>query len=181
MSNSVRPHRRQPTRLPRPQDSPGKNTGVGCHFLLQYMKGKTESEVAQSCPTLSDPMDCSPPGSSIHGIFQAEYWSGVPSPSLSAYFIYVVFIFPQNRLFFFIILNNQGSLRFTHMLCHFPSSSFLLEAHFFLCELISFFSVSCFQHLNFWIPRFGWWFGVLRLKSMPRYANLFHSLVSDSK
>ena len=56
---------------PRPWDSPGKNTGVGCHFLLQCMKVKRESDVAQSCPTLSDPMDCSPPGSSIHGIFQA--------------------------------------------------------------------------------------------------------------
>ena len=62
----------QPTRLPRPWDSPGKNTGVGCHFLLQCMKVKSESEVAQSCLTLSDPMDCSPPGSSIHGIFQAR-------------------------------------------------------------------------------------------------------------
>ena len=72
MSDSVWPHRRQPTRLPRPWDSPGKNTGVGCHFLLQCMKVKSESEVAQSCPTLSDPMDCSPPGSSIHGIFQAR-------------------------------------------------------------------------------------------------------------
>ena len=72
MSNSVWPHRRQPTRLPHPWDSPGKNTGVGCHFLLQCMKVKSESEVAQSCPTLSDPMDCSPPGSSIHGIFQAR-------------------------------------------------------------------------------------------------------------
>ena len=71
MSNSVRPHRRQSTRFPHPWDSPGKNTGVGCHFLLQCMKVKSESEVAQSCPTLSDPMDCSPPGSSIHGIFQA--------------------------------------------------------------------------------------------------------------
>ena len=72
MSNSVRPHRRQPTRLPHPWNSPGKNTGVGCHFLLQCMKVKSESEVAQSCPTLSDPMDCSLPGSSIHGIFQAR-------------------------------------------------------------------------------------------------------------
>ena len=72
MSDSVRPQRRQPTRLPRPWDSPGKNTGVGCHFLLQYMKVKSESEVAQSCPTLSDPMDCSLPGSSVHGIFQAR-------------------------------------------------------------------------------------------------------------
>ena len=72
MSDSVRPHRRQPTRLPHPWDSPGKNTGVGCHFLLQCMKVKSESEVAQLYPTLSDPMDCSLPGSSIHGIFQAR-------------------------------------------------------------------------------------------------------------
>ena len=72
MSDSVRPHRRQPTRLPRPWDSPGKNTGVGCHFLLQCMKGKNESEVAQSCLTLSDPMDCSLPGSSVPGVFQAR-------------------------------------------------------------------------------------------------------------
>ena len=68
----VRPHRRQPTRLPHPWDSPGKNTGVGCHFLLQCMKVKSEKEVAQLCPTLNDPMHCSPPGSSIHGIFQAR-------------------------------------------------------------------------------------------------------------
>ena len=72
MSDSVRPHRRQPTRLPHPWDFPGKNTGVDCHFLLQCMKVKSESEVTQSCPTLSDPMDCSPPGSSVHGIFQAR-------------------------------------------------------------------------------------------------------------
>ena len=72
MFDSVRPHRRQSMRLPRPWDSPGKNTGVCCHFLLQCMKVKSQSEVAQSCPTLSDPMDCSPPGSSIHGIFQAR-------------------------------------------------------------------------------------------------------------
>ena len=72
VSDSVRPHRRQPMRLPRPWDSPGENTGVGCHFLLQYMKVKSESEVTQSCPTLSDCMDCSLPGSSIHGIFQAR-------------------------------------------------------------------------------------------------------------
>ena len=72
MSDSVRPHRQQPTRLPCPWDSPGKNTGVGCHFLLQCMKVKSESEVAQSCPTLSDLMDCSLPGSSVHGIFQAR-------------------------------------------------------------------------------------------------------------
>ena len=77
VSDSVRPHRRKPTRLPRPWDSPGKNTEVGCHFLLQCMKVKSEREVTQSCPTLSDPMDCSPPGSFLHGIFRQEYWSGV--------------------------------------------------------------------------------------------------------
>ena len=78
VSDSVRPYRRQPTRLLHPWDSPGKNTGVGCHFLLQCMKVKSESEVARSCPTLSDPMDCSLPGSSIHGIFQARVleWGG---------------------------------------------------------------------------------------------------------
>ena len=72
VSDSVRPHRRQPTRLLCPWDSPGKNTGVGCHFLLQCMKVKSESEVAQSCPTLLDPLNCSLPGSSAHGIFQAR-------------------------------------------------------------------------------------------------------------
>ena len=62
----------QPTRLPHPWESPGKNTGVGCHFLLQCIKVKSESEVAQSCLTLRDHMDCSLPGSSIHGIFQVR-------------------------------------------------------------------------------------------------------------
>ena len=72
MSNSVRPQRRHPIRLPRPWDSPGKNTGMGCHFLLQCMKVKSEREVVQSCPTLRDPMDYSLLGSSVHGIFQAR-------------------------------------------------------------------------------------------------------------
>ena len=72
MSDSVRPHGLQPSRLLCPWDSPGKNIGVGCHFLLQCMKVKSESEVAQLCPTLRDPMDCSLPGSSVHGIFQAR-------------------------------------------------------------------------------------------------------------
>ena len=92
MSDSVRPHGWQPTRLPCPWDSPGKNTGVGCHFLLQCMKEKIENEVAQ-CPTPSDPMDCSLPDSSVHGIFQArvlewgaiafseQYCSGLLFPS----------------------------------------------------------------------------------------------------
>ena len=75
----MRPHRWQPTRLPHPWNSPGNNTGVGCHFLLQCMKVKSKSEVVQLCPTLSDPMDCSPPSSSVHGIFQTRVleWSAI--------------------------------------------------------------------------------------------------------
>ena len=72
MSDSVRPYRRQLTRLPHPWDTPGKNTGVGCPFLLQCVKVKSESEVTQSCQTLCDPVDCSLPGSSVHGILQAR-------------------------------------------------------------------------------------------------------------
>ena len=71
VSDSVRLHKQQPTKLPRPWDSPGKNTGLGCHFLLRCMKVKSENEVARSCPTPSDPIDYSLPGSSVHGIFQA--------------------------------------------------------------------------------------------------------------
>ena len=79
--------RRQPTRLPRPWDSPGKNTAVGCHFLLQCMKVKSESEVAQSCLTLSDPTDCGPSGSSVHGIFQARVleWGTIAFSRYSGY------------------------------------------------------------------------------------------------
>ena len=88
MSDSVQPHRQQPTRLCHPWDSPGKNTGVGCHFLLQCMKVKSESEVAQSYPTLSNPMDCSLPGSFVHSIFQARVleWS---STAFSTYPCYI--------------------------------------------------------------------------------------------
>jgi len=87
VSDSVRPHRRQPIRLPLPWDSSGKNTGVGCHFLLQCMKVKSESEVAQLCLTLSDLMDCSPPGSSVHGIFQARVleWVAIAFSNVSRY------------------------------------------------------------------------------------------------
>ena len=87
MSDSVRPHRRQPTRFPCPWDSPGKNTGVGCHYLLQCMKVKSESEVAQLCPTLSDPMDCSPPGSSVQGILQARVleWGAIAFSNIPTY------------------------------------------------------------------------------------------------
>ena len=92
VSDSVRPHRRQPTGLHRPWDSPGKNTGVGCHFLLQCMKVKSESEVAQSYPTPSDPMDCSLPGSSIHGIFQARVleWGAIAFSDDLSYIISII-------------------------------------------------------------------------------------------
>ena len=81
VSDSVRTHGWQPTRMSCPWDSPGKNTGVGCHFLHQCMKAKSENEVTQSCLTLSDPMDCSLPGSSIHGIYKARVleWGAIPS------------------------------------------------------------------------------------------------------
>ena len=78
VSESVRPHRRQPTRLLCPWDTPGKNTGVGCHFLLQCMKMKSESKVAQSCPTLGDPMTAAYQTPPSMGFSRQEYWSGVP-------------------------------------------------------------------------------------------------------
>ena len=99
----MQPHRWQPTRLPRPWDSPGKNTGVGCHFLLQCMKVKSESEVTQLCPTLRDPMDCSLPGSSVRGIFQAKVleWGAIAFSTVS----------PTHTLFFFFFFF------FGHMAC----------------------------------------------------------------
>ena len=93
------PYRLQPTRLLRPWDSPGKNTGVGCHFLLQCMKVKSKSEVAQSSLTLSDPMDCSLSGSSVHGIFQARVLEWV-AIAFSVYAYYILFNIQH--------LNHQG-------------------------------------------------------------------------
>ena len=95
MSDSVRPHRQQPIRLPCPWDSPGKNTGVGCHFLLQCIKVKSESEVAQLWLTLSDPMDGSPPGSSIHGIFQARVleWGAIAVSETQKYLYTYIFVY----------------------------------------------------------------------------------------
>ena len=99
----MRPHRRQPTRLPHPWDSPGKNTGVGCHFLLQCMKVK--SEVAQSCPTLCDPMDCSPPGSSTHGIFRARVLEWVATTFIPKTILgHLQYISPCNQINFQLII-----------------------------------------------------------------------------
>ena len=84
---TLRPRGLQPTRLLHPWDSPGKNTGVGCHFLPQCMKVESESEVVQLCLTLSDPMDYSPPGSSVRGIFQATVleWGAIAFSSMYVY------------------------------------------------------------------------------------------------
>ena len=98
VSNSMWPQRRQPTRLRRPWDSPGKNTGVGCHLLLQCIKVKSESEVAQLCPTRSDPRDCSPPGSSVHGIFQARVLLGSNSFQFITGELMLLFIIPLPNL-----------------------------------------------------------------------------------
>ena len=122
MSDSVWPHRWQPTRLPSPWDSPGKNTGVGCHFLLQCRKVKSESEVAQSCPTLGDPMDCRPPGSSIHGIFQARVleWGAI---AFSKKFLYFYFILSTEKcvsgITFFIPLIDWSPLPFFNIFIYF--------------------------------------------------------------
>ena len=113
MSDSVRPHRRQPTRLPRPWDSPGKNTGVGCHFLLQCMKVKIESEVAQLCLTLSDPMDCSLPGSSIHGIFQARVLEWVAIAFSSTRLLVIIIIHSEKQSFKMLWGSSQFSVQFS--------------------------------------------------------------------
>ena len=123
MSNSVRPRRQQPTRLPHPWDSPGKNTGVGCHFLLQCRKVKSESEVAQSCPTLSDPMDCSLPGSSVHGIFQARVleWGAIAFSVFSDWILSilsgimawneVIIVFRESGVLTLLFLLNNAAIK----------------------------------------------------------------------
>ena len=108
MSDSVRPHRRQPTRLPRPWDPPGKNTGMGSHFLLQCMKVESEREVAQSCLTPSDPMDCSPPGSSVYGICQARAleWVAIAFPELKDWTLFkIINLLILTQLLMFFNLN----------------------------------------------------------------------------
>ena len=102
MSDSVQPHRRQPTRLPHPWDSPDKNAGVGCHFLLQCMKVKSESEVTQSCSTLATPWTAAYQASPSMGFSRQEYWGGVPLPSPKLrhhHFIVVSMHYHQLRVF----------------------------------------------------------------------------------
>ena len=149
----MRPQRRQPTRLSRAWDSPGKNTGVGCHCLLQCMKVKSKSEVAQSCPTPSDPKDWSPPGSSVHGIFQARVPSGLPLPSpwysIVSYKYYTIYIYIY--IYICYLLHPQDlpswkfvSLDFTHsqqtQIC--SLSSDFLDSQFTNCDRLKLFTNS---------------------------------------
>ena len=122
MSDSVRPHRWQSTRLPRPWDSPGKNTGVGCHFLLQCMKVKSQSEVAQSCLTLRDPMDCSLPGSSFCGIFQARVleWGAI------------AFSILKPRDYQCLFLMEMFVLSYANVLCIYPKLCLQVGSAFWL-------------------------------------------------
>ena len=167
----MRPQRRQPTRLPRPWDSQGKNTGVGCHFLLQCMKGKSASEVAQSCPTLSDPMDCSLPDSSIHGIFQARVleWGAIafsvdicicheiistitlvnPHTNLLLYYG------PHSYVVYWIVLTyllyNWRFVPLNPLHIFYSPTSFSSGSHslfFFICKCFHFFCL-----FLFWIPQ----------------------------
>ena len=155
MSDSVRPHRGQPTRLPRPWGSPGKNTGVGCHFLLQCMKVKRESEVSQSCLTLSDPMDFNLPGSSAHGIFLARIleWGAIAF-SISIFSSFILFQFAYvlfNNCFLifikFIDLFKEQSFKFIDydfsVFNSIETYSYTLYPSFCLfCIQVSFFLVS---------------------------------------
>ena len=130
MSDSVRPHRWKPTRLPCPWDSPGKNDGVGCHFLLQCMKVKSESEVTQSCPTLHDPMDCSLPGSSAHKIFQASVleWVAIAFSPLYDYMIVNKFLLLLMDICFFQLwaLRNNSFFFLFFFVCVCDSLVFVL-------------------------------------------------------
>ena len=123
----MRPHRWQPTRLLCPWDSPGKNTGVGYHFFLQGVKVKSESEVAQLYLTLSDPMDCSLPGSSVHGIFQARTLEWVAS---------AFSLIGSKCSYFKIVLKwrNSSRRKFYTFWEYFSSSSIYEQIYSFLAE-----------------------------------------------
>ena len=150
----MRPQRRQPIRLPYPWDSPGKNTGVGCHFLLQCMKVKSQSDVAQSCPTLSDPMDCSLPGSSVHGIFQARglEWGAIAFSAWLSYWTELSLNFQgPSRGFFkyftylFLLAPLQIYLSLGSVVCDLP--------YFFLQFLVKNEKTQLFPVLFFWVGK----------------------------
>ena len=145
MSDSVQTHRWQSTRLPCPWDSPGKNTGVGCHFLLQCMKVKRESEVAQSCLTLSDPMDCSPPGPSVHGIFQARVleWGTI---AFSARSIYVA----ANGIISFFLMAEYYSITYVYSIFFIRFSFSGHLGCFRVLAVVSNAAVNIGPHVSFW-------------------------------
>ena len=172
MSDSVWPHRSQPTRLPRPWDTPGKNTGVGCHFLLQCMKVKSESEVAQSCLTLRDPRDCSLPGSSVHGLFQARVleWGAIAfshlvfsCAQLSQLFQFSLYIPYRNPKVLFLFyfpykwfVEEICQLSFNTFLC--PQIAYELRGR----SVVSFYSTVIIRVLpNFKIWSLNCWFSAL--------------------
>ena len=134
MSDSVQPQRQQPIRLPHPWDSPGKNTGVGCHFLLQCMKVKSESKVAQLCPSLSDPMDCSLPGSSVHGIFQVRVGC-----HCLLHEVIIIGLLYYTSIGMFIWVHSFFSVGKVAMVCH-TKRLFLSDFPYSLCSLFIFLS-----------------------------------------
>ena len=159
MSDSVRPHRRHSTGLPHPWDSPGKNTGMGCHFLLQCMKVKRESEVAQSCSTLSDPMDYSLPGSSVHGIFQARVleWSAIAFsgtsylslPNFSSLqslkqLIYFLFLW----IFLFWKFHINGIIQYVTFCDWFLSLNIMFTRFIYVAAYVQFSSVQSLNHVD---------------------------------
>ena len=170
MSDSVQPHRRQPTKLCHPWDSPAKNNGVGCHFLLQCMKVKSESEVAQLRPTLCNPMDCSLPGSSVHGIFLARVlewvaiafsnvWIWANVKHLRCFFTLNPIICLFYHHFFFI-------LKFTHSRQHFlivqkkifSKISVVIEVYFILpfCPEEETVTICYLKKKEYWSKRLNW-------------------------
>ena len=137
MSNSVRPYRWQHTMFCHLWDSPGKNTGVVCHFLLQCMKVKRESEVAQSCPTPSDPMDCNLPGSSVRGIFQARVleWGAIAFSKMYQYvdIKYVQLFYINHISVKWVKKDPKKEVYFMHLVCFFPFLKCLLIVFICLC------------------------------------------------
>ena len=130
MSDSVQPHRRQPTRLPCPWDSPGKNTGVGCHFLLQCMKVKSERKSLSHVRLFTTPWTAAHQAPPSMGFSRQEYWSGVPLPSLDRHVeIWVIFL---------LVLDN---FRFQYQIL-------ILT---FLCHISKILSLKKFQRIGFFV------------------------------
>ena len=143
MSDSVWPYGQQPTRLLYPRDSLGKNTGVGCHFLLQCMHAK----LLQSCPTLCDPMDSSPPGSSVHGILQARILEWV-AISFSLNVLDVPKIDEGVWTFKDYRLNSSVFWRASHVQCHRHPKILSFEISKVIFFLITNRSKYCLSHLH---------------------------------